>query len=146
MVDILEDGKVLLGTEVVVDKENIAVATVKEDPKREQRIDMEIVVDAYDECERAMGWYYYLEEHLQFPFAASCIGKRAISPLQAKDEVEVLSMAPEEECEHEMFVMIRWGRDGLAVPLSQLKPHDVDIETKQAVKDWHYWVARGYRF
>jgi hypothetical protein len=146
MVDILEGGRGLTGTEVIVDKENIAVAKVKEDPEREQHIDMEIVVDAYDECERAMGWYYYLEDHLRFPFAASCISKRAISPLRAKDEVEVLSMAPEDECEHEMFVMIRWERDGLAVPLSQLVPIDVDAETKQTVKDWHYWVARGYRF
>jgi len=31
------------------------------DPEREKRIDMEIVVDAYNQQERAMGWYYYLE-------------------------------------------------------------------------------------
>ena len=146
MVDILEDGKVLLGTEVVVDKENIAVANVREDPKREQRIDMEIVVDAYDECERAMGWYYHLEDHLRFPFAATCICRRATSPLKVKDKVEVLEMAPEDECEHEMFVMIRWDKEDLAVPLSQLKPIDVNVETSQVVDDWHYWVARGYRF
>jgi hypothetical protein len=29
-----------------------------EQPDREHRIDFEIVVDAYDEAERAMGWYY----------------------------------------------------------------------------------------
>jgi hypothetical protein len=28
----------------------------KHDPDREQRIEMEIVVDAYDAQERAMGW------------------------------------------------------------------------------------------
>jgi len=122
------------------------VAAVKNEPDREQRIDMEIVVDAYDECERAMGWYYYLEEHLQFPFTASCICKRATSPLRLKDEVEVLGMPPEDECEHEVFVMIRWDRDGLAVPLSQLRPVNVDHETLQAVEDWHYWVKKGYRF
>ena len=122
------------------------MANVKEDPKREQRIDMEIVVDAYDECERAMGWYYYLEDHLRFPFAAKCICRRATSPLKVKDEVEVLEMAREDECEHEMFVMIRWDKEDLAVPLSQLKPIDVNVETSQAVDDWHYWVARGYRF
>ena len=26
---------------------------------REERIEMEVVVDAYDESERTMGWYYY---------------------------------------------------------------------------------------
>ena len=30
---------------------------IKEDKQREKRIDMEIVVDAYNEVERAMGWY-----------------------------------------------------------------------------------------
>jgi hypothetical protein len=108
---------------------------------------MEIIVDAYNEYEQALGWYYYLKDQLQFPFTATCVCKRAISPLQVKDEIEVLGMAPEEdECEHEMFVNIRWAKDGLAVPLSQLRPSDAKPETIQAVEDWHYWVERGYRF
>jgi hypothetical protein len=37
---------------------------------------MEVVVDAYDEVERAMSWYYYLEDRLHFPFDAVCIAKR----------------------------------------------------------------------
>jgi hypothetical protein len=125
----------------------MAKAKPKHDPAREQRITMEIVVDAYDAQERAMGWYYYLEEQLQFPFTATCIAKRAISPLHVKDEVEVISMPGEEECEHEMFVTIRWEKEGLAVPLSQLQPISAtDEQTKQAIEDWHYWVTRGYEF
>ncbi len=109
---------------------------------------MKTVVDAYDAGERAMGWYYYLEEQLQFPFTASCIAKRAISPLLVKDEVEVIGMPGEDECSHEMFVSIRWDRkDGLAVPLSQLKPSsDTDEQTRQAIEDWQYWVTMGYEF
>jgi len=122
------------------------VAKAKTDPERENRITMEIIVDAYDEYERAMGWYCYLKEQLQFPFSATCVCKRAISPLRVKDEVVVLGMAPEDECEHEIFVNIRWEKDGLAVPLSQLRPFDVDSETMQAVEDRHYWVEKGYRF
>ncbi len=34
---------------------------------REHRVIDEIVVDAYNEVERAMSWYYYLEEKLEFP-------------------------------------------------------------------------------
>jgi hypothetical protein len=34
----------------------------------ENRIEMEIVVDAYNESERAMGWYYYLQDNLAMPF------------------------------------------------------------------------------
>lgn len=106
---------------------------------------MEIIVDAYGPEEQAMGWYYYLEDKLQFPFKAICSAKRTISPLQLGDEVDILRMVPEEECESEMFVMTRWEKDGLAVPLSQLTPIDTtDKQTTQAVEDWHYWVQMGY--
>lgn len=108
---------------------------------------MEIVVDAYGAQERAMGWYSYLQEQLRFPFTAICVAKRAISPLRVKDEVEVIGMPGEDECEHEMFVTIRWDKEGLAVPLAQLNPiSNTDEETKQAVADWHYWVQMGYEF
>ncbi len=123
------------------------MAKPKRDPKREQRITMEIVVDAYDEQERAMGWYYYLEDQLRFPFTATCIAKRAISPLKITDEVEVIGMPGGDECEHEMFVTFRWQKEDLAVPLSQLKPISAtDKQTQQAVEDWHYWVKMGYQF
>ena len=112
---------------------------------REERIHMEIVVDAYNAEEQAMGWYYYLDDTLQFPFLARCTIKRAISPLQVGDEVEVLGIAPADECQHEMFVMIRWEKDGLGVPLSQLAVvHADDEQTREAVEDWLYWVGRGY--
>jgi Calcium binding len=112
------------------------------DEEREQRISMEIVVDAYGPEEQAMGWYYYLDDQLRFPFPVRCTAKRATSPLQVGDEVEVVGMAPEEECQHEMFVLIRWERDTLAVPLSQLDGVAVDDQTRQAIADWHYWAAR----
>jgi hypothetical protein len=119
----------------------------KRDPEREQRIMMEVVVDAHDEQERAMGWYYYLQDQLQFPFTALCIAKRPISPLRVKDEVEVIGMPGEDECEHEIFVTIRWEQEGLAVPLAQIRPiAATDEQTKQAVADWHYWVQMEYEF
>src|SRR5262249_1409314 len=100
-----------------------------------------------DRDERAMGWYYYLDGQLQFPFTATCIAKRAVSPLKIKDEVEVFGMPPEAECGCEVFVTIRWDKDGLAVPLAQLRPTaGTDEQTKQAVADWHYWVSMGYEY
>ena len=117
-----------------------------QDDEREKRITMEIVVDAYGPEEQAMGWYYYLEETMQFPFTATCINKRRISPLKAGETVEVLRMAPELECEREMFVEIAWDGDSLAVPLIQLEAQAVDENTQQAIEDWHYWVNQGYEF
>jgi len=114
------------------------------DEKREQRITMEIIVDAYGPEEQAMGWYYSLQDQLQFPFLARCSAERAISPLRVGDEVQVVGMAPEEECAHEMFVLTHWEHGTLAVPLSQLHGVAVDEQTHQAIEDWHYWVASGY--
>jgi hypothetical protein len=114
------------------------------DEEREQRITMEIVVDAYTPEEQAMGWYYSLEDRLHFPFAARCVAERSISPLRVGDEVEVVGMAPEEECQHEMFILIPWERRTLAVPLVQLEAVAVDEQTRQVIEDWQYWVAQGY--
>ncbi len=116
------------------------------DEAREHRIIMEVVVDAYGPEEQAMGWYYYLENTLSFPFFTKCIAKRAISPLKVGDEIDVIGMAPEEECQNEMFVMMRWERNGLAVPLMQLEAFHGDDKTLEAIEDWHYWVNRGYQF
>lgn len=56
------------------------------------------------------------------------------------------ALAPEEECAGEIFVMIRWEREGLGVPLSQLEVLHAGKETRQAVEDWLYWVDQGYQF
>lgn len=111
---------------------------------REERITMEIVVDAYDETERAMGWYYYLDERLKFPFAAKWITKSSAL------EIEVVSMASEDECSEDMLVEIAYEEDGvediLAVRLGDIQPLNEDETIKEAVSDWHYWLARGYEF
>ena len=101
------------------------------DEAREQRIEMEIIVDAYGPEEQAMGWYTYLSDTLQFPFSARCVARRAISPLEPGDEVEVVGMPPEEECEHDMFMLIRWTPHELAIPLIQLEGIQVDEQTQQ---------------
>ena len=82
---------------------------------------MEAVVDAYGSGERAMGWYYYLDRKLKVPFKAQCRFVRPISVLKIKEEVEVLGMAPEEECESEMFVWVGRDSERIAVPLAQLR-------------------------
>jgi hypothetical protein len=119
---------------------------IERDEAREERISMEIVVDAYGPEEQAMGWYYYLDDTLNFPFKARCIAERRISPLELGEEVEVSGLLPEDECRHEMFVEIRWAGRALGVPLRQLEALDVDDKTQEAIEDWRYWVARGYEF
>jgi hypothetical protein len=120
------------------------VANVERDEAREERIMMEAIVDAYGAEEQAMGWYYYLEDRLAFPFQAQCISERRSSPLKQGEKVEVIGMAPEDDCMHEMFVEIRWKKRELAVPLAQLEALEDDERTQEGIGDWHYWVARGY--
>jgi Calcium binding len=96
--------------------------------------------------ERAIGWYYYLEGKLDFPFLARCAARGSTSPLKVGDEVEVIGRAPVEECEHEMFVELDWDEEELAVPLSQLEVIDADEGTRVAVEDWLYWTKKGYQF
>ena len=116
------------------------------DENREERISMEIV-DAHDKEERVMGWYCYLDDSLKFPFLTHCIRQRPISPLRNGDEVQVVGMAPQDECEKEMFVEALWEhKRTLAVPLSQLKVVHGDKGTQQAIEDWRYWVVMGYEF
>jgi hypothetical protein len=114
------------------------------DEEREQRIEMEIIVDAYGPEDRALGWYYWLEEQLQFPFRARCRVERRISPLRVGEEVDVIGMPGEDACEHEMFVLISWQGRTLAVPLAQLDGVDVDEQTREGIDYWHYWVGQGY--
>jgi hypothetical protein len=115
----------------------------KRDPAREDRIYNEAIVDARPE-EQAMSWYYYLEGKISFPFRAMCVAANAVSPLRKGETVEVLRMAVEDACEHDMFVQIRWRGRKMAIPLSQLDAIDPDESTNEAIGDWHYWVAQGY--
>src|SRR6516164_8304834 len=92
----------------------------KKDPIREERIHNEVVVDAYGPEEQAMGWYYYLEDKLRFPFQAKCIVAKVVSPLLKGETVEVQGMAPGDACSADMLVLIRWQDRSMAVPLSQL--------------------------
>jgi Calcium binding len=122
------------------------MSKVELDEAREERITMEAIVDTYSKDEQAMGWYYYLEAKIQFPFTATCINKRNISPVSQGARVEVVGMSDEDECMREIFVEIVWDCDTLAVPLSQIKSIDSNDATLEAIEDWHYWVNRGYDF
>jgi len=73
----------------------------KRDPVREDRIHNEAIVDASPD-EQAMSWYYYLESKISFPFQAKCLATKVVSPLRKGETVEVVRMAPDEVCEHDM--------------------------------------------
>ncbi|HLL79801.1 MAG TPA: calcium-binding protein [Ktedonobacteraceae bacterium] len=118
------------------------MARKSKDEERERRIAMEIIVDAYDEEEQAMGWWAYLDSNLHFPFTARCIAEMEISPLQPGEEVEVVGISSEGASLENIFALIKWQSRKLGVPLSQLEGVNVDDETRQAIEDWRYWVGQ----
>ena len=117
-----------------------------ENREREDRFTDEVIVDAYGEEERAMGWYYYAADNIAFPFKARCALKRSTSPLKAGDVVEVTGMAAEDDCMQELMVLIKWDDEDLAVPLIQLESPGSTGLTRQVLADWKYWVNIGYTF
>ena len=117
-----------------------------EDESREDRILFDIVVDAYNETERAMGWYYYLQDKLEFPFSGRCHATRTTSPLKVGQELQVLGLASEDDCMAEILVTVKAGRSMVAVPLDQIDCMSKNEDTCQGVADWHYWRTRGYEY
>jgi len=148
------------------------------EPEREKRIEEEIfvdregeiVVERYDPWERALCWYYYLQDKLKFPFEAKCImppykvfadesvtlsqfpfeAQRIVqwspSPLRVGQTARVIGLSDKRQCEQEMFVEVEWRSSTLSVPLIQLEVVSGDEETRTAIEDWHYWLKRGYGF
>lgn len=110
--------------------------------ERENRIKMEIIVDAYTRDEQAMGWYAYLNDTLVFPFEARCIEEREVSPLDEGETVHVVGMPSIEPSLRQQFVTVEWNDHELGVPLSQLQPVGASSDTKEAIGDWHYWLER----
>ena len=94
---------------------------IEENEAREDRIYMEAIVDAYRPVEKATGWYYYLDDKIEFPFDAICIKPIGKSPLKEGEKVTVLEMTEESDLSG-IYVKIKWNNRSLAVPLDQLKP------------------------
>ena len=125
-------------------KTHRAMRKPPKDYDREDRIENEVIVDAHGSEEKAMSWYCYLEGKMQFPFRAKCIAPKSTSPVKKGEAVDVQSMASEEDCSHDMLVLISWQGRKFAVPLSQLAAVDVAPFTAEAIADWHYWLSQGY--
>ncbi|MGJ8640185.1 MAG: calcium-binding protein [Opitutaceae bacterium] len=118
--------------------------SIPENPEREDRITYEIVVDCYNETEVAMGWYYYLESSLLFPFEAKVIGDDAHS--LSGQTIRVTSMADTDDCEDAIFVIAENSTTECLLQLENLALLAATEKTSEAVDDWKYWVKRGYRF
>jgi Calcium binding len=118
----------------------------KLDLTREHRIVYEIVVDCYDEFEVASAWYAYMQDKLEFPFQAKCVVRNGSGALDFGEEITVIGLLDQEECEDGLNVLIEYLEDEIDVPLEELECITGSDETKMAVDDWRYGVAHGYSY
>ena len=116
------------------------MAIVELEKARETRIADEVLVDTDTDEERATAWYYYLDGKVTFPFQAT---------LDGDEEVEVISLAVEEDCLDEMKMEVRhsdsFGEEPFTAILMELEPLDADDDSTEAIEDWQYWWERGNR-
>lgn len=116
------------------------MAIVELEDLREKRIETEVLLDTETDEERATAWYYYLDEKMTFPFQAT---------LEGDEEVEVISLAVEEDCLDEMKMEVRhsdsFGAESFTALVTDLEPLDADDESTEAMEDWQYWWERGNR-
>lgn len=110
-------------------------------PEREHRIFYEIIVDCYDEEEQKMGWYYYMEEKLHFPFEAQIILRKK-NGTKTKQSVEVVQLSSDEEFGNDMTVEVCYDEIVLDIPLLQLLNIKADEASIQAIEDWRYWNSK----
>ncbi len=113
------------------------------DEEREERIMMEIVVDAYGPEEQAMGWYYYLEENIEFPFKATAQLRNTDGATVPK-EVNVVGLASDEEgiTGKDFLLDIEAGEYINTIAFSKLSRIKASPQTKEVFAVWNYWIGR----
>ena len=85
-----------------------------------------------------MGWYYYMEDKLNFPFFATTEIEKRNGEKEIK-KVEVLKLTCKEEFGDDMTVGVAFDEYLHSVPLLSLKNIEADEESLEAVGDWRYW-------
>ena len=111
----------------------------KKDKERQERIELEIIVDACDESEVQMGWVIQMVERTDYPFFAEApIKKRGQEATYHR--VEVVELGDVENYEGGDFsVGVDWHGTIISVPMLQLKNIEAAEETKNSIEDWQYW-------
>ena len=106
----------------------------------QHKIDYEIIVDCYDEYEVSMGWYYYMEETLKFPFKAKAKLKKVDGSVKLT-EIQVTGLAADEEgfMGNDFDLEILTGGHFSNIHYSQLSQIKADDETLEAFAIWEYW-------
>jgi Calcium binding len=105
----------------------------------------EITVDAKDDEDIFMGWYYFMAETLEFPFKATAtIRKRdGTTEEHTVDVVEDATDGGRFRCQA-YYVNVDYQGVLMKVEIADLQPINASEETLKAITVWKYWHAKGY--
>ncbi|MEM6963361.1 MAG: calcium-binding protein [Bacteroidota bacterium] len=111
----------------------------------QERIENEIIVDAYGEEEVRVGWFTHMQDWLQFPFTAYTEIKKRDGNFELK-EVEVLRMASDENFGKDIMMEVAFNEYIHLTPLMKLSDIEAEEEPLEAIEDWQYWRKRNPYF
>jgi hypothetical protein len=107
------------------------------------KIEYEIIVDAYSDDEVNMGWFYTLEEGLEFPFNADAEIKKRGGGIEVK-QVKIIGMYSEDDDFLSKDFLFEMELDENVLPIayskiSNIKASEASLEVLQC---WDYWVEK----
>jgi len=114
------------------------------DDEMQYKIDYEIIVDAYDEYEQSMGWFYFFEETLEFPFTATAQLKRRDGTTESK-RVKLTGLVSKEEDfrDNDFNLEMEQGQYVRPIAYSALSDIRASDETLEAFEIWDFaWRGR----
>lgn len=108
-------------------------------------IGSEIVVDANDDDEVFMGWYYFMAESLEFPFQAIATIKKRNGTIEERtvEVVEDATNGDRFKCQA-YYVNVDYEGVLMKVEIADLKPIKASAETLKAITVWKYWKEKDY--
>ena len=113
------------------------------DEEMQYKIDYEIIVDAYDDYEQSMGWFYFFEEALEFPFKATAQLKKRDGTTESK-LVKIVGLSSKEEdfMSSDFSMEMEQGQYVRPVAYSALSNIRASDETLEAFQVWDFHWRR----
>lgn len=110
------------------------------DDEMQYKIDYEIIVDAYDEYEQSMGWFYFFDETLEFPFTATATLKKRGGQVDVKS-VKIVGLSSKEDDFMNNDFNLDMEQGGYIHPIaySALSHIQASDETLEAFHIWDYY-------
>lgn len=130
-------------------KKIVGVFLENEEDFRRNIIDMEIIVDSYDDREVKGAWECYLEEVIVFPFKAKLINNTECPEISKGEIVTVTDMDSDVyllPCTGAIeYVFIEWKDMEEIIAPKNLENLEKDNETLEAIKNWNFWVNEYFK-